>query len=172
MPDRVFEPTLSVFWCGLHMSHFDNCQLTLIWLTHITLNYWKATDSLWARSPIWASEESLARTREQGARKRRAGRKEGQETELVATGVQFNNQVRENAVLQFRNGQIYNVFVGDCDGELSSTLQYGRLFKSKGNEDQSIEFSSKRLKFDIPVGKTGYHWLKTLLCTVAKVIYN
>ena len=45
-------------------------------------------------------------------------RKEGQEKELVATGVQLKeNQVQENAILQFRNGQIYNVFVGDCDGE-------------------------------------------------------
>ena len=86
MPDRVFEPT---FWCGLHMSHFDSCQLTLIWLTHITLNYWQPTDSLCASSPIWASEESLARTREQGAEERRVFRKEGQEKELVATGVQL-----------------------------------------------------------------------------------
>ena len=23
------------------MSHFDSCQLTLIWLAHITLNYWQ-----------------------------------------------------------------------------------------------------------------------------------
>ena len=23
------------------MSHFDSCQLTLIWLVHITLNYWQ-----------------------------------------------------------------------------------------------------------------------------------
>ena len=30
---------------GLHMSHFDSCQLTLIWLAHITLNYCQPNDS-------------------------------------------------------------------------------------------------------------------------------
>ena len=39
MPDRVPEPTCS----GLHMSHFESCQLSLIWLAHITLNYWQPT---------------------------------------------------------------------------------------------------------------------------------
>ena len=45
MSDRVFEPTLLVIYSGLYMSHFDNYQLTLIWLVHIALNYWQPTDS-------------------------------------------------------------------------------------------------------------------------------
>ena len=28
------------------MSHFDSCQLTLIWLANVTLNYCQPTDSL------------------------------------------------------------------------------------------------------------------------------
>ena len=32
------------------MSHFDSCQLTLIWLGRITLNYWQPTES-----PAWRS---------------------------------------------------------------------------------------------------------------------
>ena len=29
---------------GVHMSHFDSCQLTLIWFAHITLKYCQPTD--------------------------------------------------------------------------------------------------------------------------------
>ena len=35
---KRFSDIYSFVIC-LHMSHFDNGQLTLIWLAHITLNY-------------------------------------------------------------------------------------------------------------------------------------
>ena len=33
--------------------HFDSCQLTLIWLAHITLNYWQPTGSPARRSFVF-----------------------------------------------------------------------------------------------------------------------
>ena len=57
MPDRVPELTRAhvISFCdnGLHMSHFGSCQLTLIWLAHINLNYWQPTDSPARRSFVF-----------------------------------------------------------------------------------------------------------------------
>ena len=41
---------------GLSMSHFDSCQLTLIWFAHITLNYCQPTDGPVRRSFVFIFE--------------------------------------------------------------------------------------------------------------------
>ena len=71
--------------------------------------------------------------------------KEGKEKEFEATGVKRKRtKCRKMLSLQFQTDKYnYDVFVGDCDGEQSSTPQYGRLFKSKRNESQSSEFLSE-----------------------------
>ena len=38
------------------MSHFDSCQLTLIWFAHITLNYCQPTDGPVRRSFVFIFE--------------------------------------------------------------------------------------------------------------------
>ena len=91
-------------------------------------------------------------------------RKEGKEKELEATGVKLKRTKCRKRYSPVPDGQIYHVFV-DCDGEWSSTLQYGRLFKSKRNENQSSEFLSERTRWSSvsPWKKKSYQWLKTLL---------
>ena len=71
-------------------------------------------------------------------------RKEGKEKELEQMEKTLREPSAGKRYSPVPDGQIYDVFVGDCDGEQSSTLQYGRPFKSKRNENQSSEFLSER----------------------------
>ena len=74
-------------------------------------------------------------------------RKEGQKKELVATVVQLK-RTKSRKTLFSSSGKEKHImfFLVIATGSRSSTLQYGRLFKSKRNENQSSEFLSERTR--------------------------
>ena len=91
-----------------------------------------------------ASSLLYLRTAKIGTWSERPHRKEGQKKELVATVVQLERTKSRETLFSSYGKDKHMFLLVIATGSRSSTLQYGRLFKSKRNENQSIKFSSER----------------------------